>query len=84
MTISVEKISPEDYRDFAESLGGFNSPADFGSTNDSIEFFSFDGSMASAKILNTTYLVSVQSNSVTSQTEIGLLANKVENLLIAG
>ena len=82
VTASVEKISPEDYRDFAESLRGFNSPANFGTTNDSLEFFSSDGSVASAKILNTTYLVTLQSNAISTSNELGALSHKTELLLI--
>lgn len=82
VTASVEKISPEDYRDFAESLGGLNSPANFGSTNDSLEFFASDGTTATAKILNTSYLVTIQSNYITGNNDIGVLGHKTELLLI--
>jgi hypothetical protein len=82
LTASVEKISPEDYRDFAESLGGFNSAATYGSTNDSLEFYSFDGTVASAKILNTTYLITLKSNYETLQNNIGNLAHETEILLL--
>lgn len=82
ISASVEKISPEDYRDFAESLGGFNSPANFGTTNDSVEFFSNDGTTSSAKILNTSYLITLNSNSVVSQNELGMLAHKTELLMV--
>lgn len=76
VTASVEKVSPEDYRDFAESLRGFYSPASFGTTNDSLEFFSTDGANSTAKILNTSYLVTLNSNAVLNQKDLGALAHK--------
>lgn len=82
VTASVEKVSPEDYRDFAESLGGFYTPASFGTTNDSLEFFSTDGATSTAKVLNTSYLISVNSNSVLDQKDLGPLAHKTELLLV--
>lgn len=82
ITAAVEKISPEDYRDFAESLGGFYSAATYGSTNDSLEFYSFDGTVATAKILNTTYLITLNSNYETSVSSIGKLAHATEQILI--
>lgn len=82
VSASVEKVSPEDYRDFAESLGGFYTPASFGSTNDSLEFFSTDGASSTAKVLNTSYLISVNSNSVLDQKDLGPLAHKTELLLV--
>ena len=82
LSASVEKVSPEDYRDFAESLGGFYAPANFGTTNDSLEFFTTDGATSTAKILNTSYLISINSNAVLSQKEIGTLAHKTELLLV--
>lgn len=82
VTASVEKVSPEDYRDFAESLRGFYSPASFGTTNDSLEFFSTDGANSTVKILNTSYLVTVNSNAVLNQKDLGTLAHKTELLLV--
>lgn len=82
ITASVQKISQQDYRDFAASLAGQNIVAHFGTTNDSMEFYSTDSTISSAKILNTTYLIVVQSNSVLSQPELGASAHKTELLLI--
>lgn len=80
VSISVEKISAEDFRDFAESFGGFNTPADFGSINDSLEFISTQTNELSANILNKTYLLSVScSKEITNETlsNYALLSEKI-------
>lgn len=83
ITAAVEKISPEDYRDFAESLRGFNIPVDFASSNDSLGFYFSDGVIESAKLLNSTYLINVSSNKINGQVAIGSKAVEIENLLTA-
>lgn len=80
VSISVEKISAEDFRDFAESLGGFNSPADFGSINDSLEFISTQTNQLSAHILNKTYLLSVSCSkdfTIETLSNYALLSEKI-------
>jgi hypothetical protein len=81
VTASVERIAPEDYRDIAESLRGFFEAANFGSTNDSLEFYSQDGHEGTSKVLNKTYLITIISNSYLSVNELGKLARECEALL---
>lgn len=82
VTSSVEKISAQDYRDVAQYLAGISIAANFGTTNDSKEFFAQEGNIAVARVLNTTYLITVRSNGFTAKNEIGNLAHKTEQLLV--
>lgn len=76
--ISIEKLSPEDYRDFGVNLGALFSKSDFGSKNNSLEFFQSYGSESTIKILNSTYLISVESNLILDEQSLGKLGHKTE------
>lgn len=83
ITVSLENISPEDFRDFAENLSSMNTSEKFGSSNDSLEFYNFSETENSSKLLNTSYLLTVQSNNSLSKQQLGGLAIKSENIFIA-
>lgn len=82
LNVSVEQVSPQDYRDIAESLGGFGTPANFGTSNDSLEYLSSSEDFRSAKVLNSTYLITVTSNSINTDISLGTVAHQTEELLL--
>lgn len=82
ITISMQKVSPEDYRDIVANLQALASSANFNSSNGSQSFIEQQGDSVVAHELNTTYWLTVRSNVLTSQAEFMPLMVAAEKQLV--
>lgn len=82
ISISMQKVSPEDYRDIVANLQALASSANFNSSNGSQSFVEQQGDSVVAHELNTTYWLTVRSNVLTSQDEFLPLMVAAEKQLV--
>jgi hypothetical protein len=82
VTVSLDNVSPQDYRDIATNLSATMILSNFGSSNDSQEFFSSDGSLAVAIVINTTYKITVRSDGPNTAAALGPIAHGAEQVLL--
>lgn len=82
VTISMQKISPEDYRDIAANLQAIAGSANFNSTNGSQSFLEQQGDYFVAHELNNTYWLTVKSNVISNQSEFTPLISAAEKQLV--